>query len=95
MSGSELMAKLCFVHCKVSLGFFETEFYVVVDDSAAFVDRASVRVRKAPAKDSQVEGQVLAAVIREQRDRALVELPGQPVVGTLRTWVPKTALAAC
>lgn len=89
------MPKFCFVHCKVSLGFFETEFYVVVDQSAAFVDKASVRVGKTPLKDSEVEGQVLAAVIREHRDKALVELPGQAVVGTLRTWVPKASLAAC
>lgn len=88
------MAKLGFVQCKVSLGFFETEFYVVVDKSSAFVNRNSVRVPNVPGTNAEVDGQVLASVVQERDDRALVELPGQPVVGTPRTWVPKANIAA-
>jgi hypothetical protein len=81
-----------YVKCRVSLGFFETEFYVVVDDSSAFVDRKNVRVENTPGKNTEVEGLVLASVIAEQEDKVLVELPGEPVVGGLRTWVPKASL---
>ncbi len=83
-----------YVKCRVSPGFFETEFYVIVDNSSAFVDRQAVRVQQTPSRDREVEGQVLAYVVEEQADKALVELPGQPVVGGLRTWVSKTNLAA-
>jgi hypothetical protein len=81
-----------YVKCKVSLGFFETEFYVVVDDSSAFVDRKNVRVKEPPSKDAEVEGLVQAYLIAEKGDKVLVEIPGQAVVGGLRTWVPKSNL---
>jgi hypothetical protein len=81
-----------YVRCRVSLGFFETELYIVVNDSSAFVDRKNVRVQHLPGKDSEVEGLVLVSVISEEGDKALVELPGQPVVGGLRTWVPRANL---
>jgi hypothetical protein len=83
-----------YVKCRVSLGFFDTEFYVIVDDSSAYVDRSSVKLERAPDQLSkEVEGLVLAYIIDEQRDRALIELPGQAVIGGLRTWVPKANLA--
>jgi hypothetical protein len=88
------MPKFGYIPCRVSLGFFETEFYVVVNDSSAFVSRENVRVPSLPAKDRDVEGQVLAYVVDEQADKALVELPGQPAMGGLRTWVSKAGLAA-
>jgi len=37
---------------------------------------------------------VLAYVVEEQADKALIELPGQPATGGLRTWVPKAGFAA-
>jgi len=86
--------KALYVNCLVSLGFFENEFYVVVDDSSAYVDRRNVRVSRAPEMDKQVEGQVLAYVVEEQPGRALVELPGQAVVGGLRTWIQQKQIAA-
>jgi hypothetical protein len=88
------MPKFGYVRCRVSLGFFENEFYVVVNDSAAFVGRENVRIEYPPAKDKDVEGFVLAYIIDEQSDRTLVELPGQPAMGGLRTWVPNEGLAA-
>jgi hypothetical protein len=65
----------------------------VVNDSSAFVSRESVRFDDPPAKDKEVDGQVLAYVVDEQADKALVELPGQAATGGLRTWVPKEGLA--
>ena len=86
--------KELYVRCKVSLGNFETEFYVMVDNSSAFVNRDSVKVDRAPEGNRQVDGQVLAYLIDEERDKALIQLPGEPVVGGLRAWVPRSALAA-
>jgi hypothetical protein len=83
-----------YVRCRVFLGFFETEFYVIVDESAAFVSRESVRVDRAPAPDNAVDGQVLVYVVQEEKDRTLVQLPGEIAVGGLRTWVPTAALTA-
>jgi hypothetical protein len=82
-----------YVRCKVSRGFFGSEFYVIVGDSSAFVDEQSVRVESRPDKGQEVDGSVLAYLVTEEDQRALVELPGQAVVGGLRTWVPKATLA--
>jgi hypothetical protein len=82
-----------YVRCKVARGFFESERYVMVASSSAYVDRALVRSAPPPVS-GQVDGEVRAYVIQVKGDRALVELPGQPVVGGLRTWVPKAAFAS-
>jgi hypothetical protein len=68
--------------------------YVVVGDSSAFVDHMNVKVNVRPDSGKQVEGQVLAYLVEEESGRALVELPGQAVVGGLRTWVPKNMFAS-
>ena len=86
--------KPLYVRCKVSLGNFETEFYVIVDGSSAFVSRDSVKVDRPPEGSRQVDGQVLAYLVAEESDKALVQLPGEPVVGGLRTWVPRSSLVA-
>jgi hypothetical protein len=78
----------------VSPGFFGNEFYVVVGDSSAFVDHSNVKVNIMPDSGKQVEGEVLAYLVEEESERALVELPGQAVVGGLRTWVPKNTFAS-
>lgn len=85
-----------FVRCKVSRGFFTTEFYVVLKDSSVFVNRLNVRVEHEPQAGEEVEGEVLAYLVDDsQKDgEALVELSGEPVVGGLRNWVAKTDLAA-
>jgi hypothetical protein len=82
-----------YVRCKVARGFFESERYVIVASSSAYVDQGLVRSAPPPVS-GQVDGEVRAYLILEKRDKALVELPGQPVVGGLRTWVSKTALAS-
>jgi hypothetical protein len=83
-----------YVRCRVSLGLFGTELYVVVGDSSAFVDGSNVKVAKAPEQGKEVEGIVLAYVVKEEPDRALIELPSQAVVGGLRTWVPNQMFAS-
>ena len=83
-----------FVRCKVSPGTFDTEYYVIVDSSSAYVDRSNVKVQSAPAHGAEVEGSVLAYLIEEMEKKVLVELAGQAVVGGLRTWIPRTRLAS-
>jgi hypothetical protein len=84
-----------YVRCKVMQGLFDSEFYVAVEASSAYVDRTTVKVASDPAPGKEVAGEVMAYVVREDKHlgRALVELSGQPVVGGLRTWVPITLLA--
>ena len=85
-----------YVRCKVSPGLFAAEFYVVVQGSSAYVDRSQVQVLEQPQRGAEVEGQVLTYVIDagEGKEEALVQLPGEPVVGGLRTWVPKSLFAS-
>ncbi|MBZ5573761.1 MAG: hypothetical protein LAO09_17995 [Acidobacteriia bacterium] len=45
-----------------------------------------------PSKNVEVEGKVLAYLVDEKKDETLIEIPGQAVVGGLRTWVPKTII---
>lgn len=87
------MPKTLLVRCAVSAGIFESEFYITVRDSAVYVDRDNVRVEQAPSGGGEVKGQVVAFLIEEKSDQALIELPGEPVVGGLRAWVPKADLA--
>jgi len=49
-----------YVRCRVSLGLFGTELYVVVGDSSAFVDGSNVKVAKAPEQGKEVEGIVFS-----------------------------------
>lgn len=93
-AGDVMAINVFYVQCKVSAGFFGSELYVMVGDSSAFVDRDSVKVDSIPKKGEEVDGAVLAYLVMMDAERALVELPGQPVVGGLRTWVPRRNLAA-
>jgi len=87
------MSKTIYVQCTISKGLFETEFYIKLKDSSAYVDRSNVIVDYLPHRGSEVSGKVRAYLVTEEADRALIELPGEPVVGGLRTWVPKGELA--
>lgn len=86
------MSQTLFVTCMVSVGLFESEFYITVMDSAVYVDRDKVRVDPAPHNGDKVKGQVIAYLIEEKSDQVLIELPGEPVVGGLRAWVPRDDL---
>lgn len=84
-----------YVQCKVLPGLFDTELYVLVNgSSAAYVSRASVKVKKPPQHGAQVDGEVFVYIINRRDDESLIELTGEPVVGGLRTWVPNALLAA-
>src|SRR5689334_12338254 len=93
LRGDEGMATPRLVACTISNGDFKDEFYVVVAGSSAFVSRDNVEVPEAPPAGGTIEGRVRAYVITETEAKALIELPGEAVVGGLRTWVPKTQLA--
>lgn len=86
--------KPLYVNCKISRGNFKGEFYVILDASSAYVGEGSVKFKHPPGEAGTVEGQVLAYLISEEPDKALIQLPGEPAVGGLRAWVPKSALAA-
>jgi hypothetical protein len=66
----------------------------MLDSTSAYVDRDDVNVQSVPARGSEVDGSVRAYLIKETENKFLVELPGQPVVGGLRTWIPRTQLAS-
>lgn len=87
-------AELRFIQCKISPGFFDNEFYVIIveNGSAVFVDISKVKLERAPEKGEEVDGLVQAYVIKRKSDQALIELPGEAVVGGLRTWVPMSLL---
>lgn len=87
------MNKMLLVKCRVSSGIFGSEYYVMVQNSSAYVSRRNVKVNAEPA-DKEVEGQVRAYWIAAEKGRVLIELPGEAVVGGLRTWVPEDQLEA-
>jgi hypothetical protein len=87
--GIREMSKPIYVTCTVSRGLFDSEFYVTVRESSIYIDRVNVQVQEPPHNGGQVEGKVLAYLLEEKSDRALIELPGEPVVGGLRAWIPK------
>ena len=84
-----------YINCEVLPGLFETEYYVVVNgDSGYFVNRQDVRVREEPRANHRVMGQVLGYIIEQHLGKTLVQLPGEAVVGGLRTWVESAAGSA-
>ncbi len=83
-----------YINCKVFPGLFSTEYYIVLNDTGCYVHRDNVRVHELPQAKHEVSGQVLGYVIERQHGKTLVQLPGEAVVGGLRTWVEDTALSA-
>ena len=67
---------------------------MISDTIAAYVDRSFVRVARAPENNDELDGEVLAYIVKEENEAALVEVSGEPVIGGLRNWVPKSALLA-
>ena len=80
-----------FVSCHVSRGFFSSEYYVTLSTGDAyFVDRSNVSIDREPQnRTEEVTGKVIAYVVEEQPSRLLIELPGDPVAGGLRSWIPR------
>jgi len=84
---------LKYARCQVLPGTFDSELYVILGDVSALVDKGSVKTDY-PINGVEVSGAVLVHLIAENPNQVLVELPGQAVVGSLRTWVPKETLVA-
>lgn len=86
--------KIVYVRCKVLPGLFDTEYYVLVNgSSSAYVIKSSVKTHADPRHGTEIDGEVQAYLIQEDKNRSLIELPGEAVVGGLRTWVPNDILA--
>ena len=84
-----------YVDCVLAPGFFEDELYVMLGDSSAIVSRNDVIVEREPQAQNDGQGQICVYIIERKADRVLVEMPGQPVVGGLRTWVRQQRSAEC
>lgn len=84
-----------YVVCVVSKGQFDTEYYVIVADSSAYVSKRKVKVQSEPGAQP-VSGKVQVRLVNNDptTKRALVELSGEPVVGGLRTWVDQSQLVS-
>ena len=92
LEGADL--KTVYVKCKVLPGLFESEYYVLVNgSSSAYVTQSNVKTKKKPEHGTEIDGQVLAYLIQEEKHRSLIELSGEAVVGGLRTWIPNEMLA--
>jgi hypothetical protein len=91
MIESTVMSAKTFVSCLVSMGFFSSEYYVKLSSGDAYiVDRSNVVVEREPqSRAEEIRGKVVAYVVDENASALLVELPGQPVAGGLRTWIPR------
>jgi hypothetical protein len=87
------MATEQYARCEISAGMFDSEVYVILGEVSALVDKRNIKP-DSPINGVPVSGSVLVYLIEEKRDEALVELPGQAVVGGLRTWVPRRNLIA-
>jgi len=84
---------IIYIRCKVHRGLFDTEYYVLVNGSSAYyISRDHVKVSKQPHGENSVDGKVRGYLIEKKKDRSLVQLPGEAVVGGLRTWVTNSAI---
>lgn len=83
-----------YINCEVLPGLFSTEYYVLVHDSSYYVHRDHVKVSREPQPGCSVAGQVFGYVIVREPGRTLMQLPGEAVVGGLRTWVDDSDLSA-
>lgn len=83
-----------YVACTLAAGFFDNELYVNLGNSSAIVDRTNLRITIEPKDLTEGTGSVCVFVVEEHSDKLLVEIPGEPVVGGLRTWVPTSMTAA-
>ena len=84
------------INCKVLLGLFENEYYVMVNGSSAYyVNKANVvKLFGEPQVDNPVDGIVLGYLVETSEGKTLVQLPGEAVVGGMRTWVENKEVSA-
>ena len=84
-----------YIACQVLPGLFDNEYYVLVNGSSAYyVHRSNVQVTGIPQGDKPLDGTVLGYVIETMQDKTLVQLPGEAVIGGLRTWVESGAVSS-
>jgi hypothetical protein len=89
------MTSQMYARCEVLPGMFDSECFVILGSISAVVDKTNVKIEHSDLKSgNRIIGSVLVYLVDEKPHQALVELPGQPVVGGLRTWVSKDTLAA-
>lgn len=85
---------MVYIQCKVHKGLFDTEYYVLVNGSSAYyVSRDNVVVTTQPKGAKSVDGRVRGYVVEAKKDKTLVQLPGEAVVGGVRTWVDNAAVS--
>jgi len=86
-----------YISCKILKGIFDDECYVMVNGSAAYYINNRL-IRTAPGvvltSDTPVIGEVQGYAIESQGGKTLVQLPGEVVVGGVRTWVENQAVIA-
>jgi len=84
------------ITCKVLPGLFENEYYVMVNGSSGYYINAAnlVTLSGTPRQDVAVDGVVRGYIIEANPTKTLVQLPGEVVVGGMRTWVSNEAVAA-
>lgn len=84
-----------YITCKVLPGLFDDECYVMVNGSAAYyINSRLVRVEGALDLNKPVDGLVSGYLVEQSKDHSLVQLPGEAVVGGIRTWVENGAVRA-
>lgn len=84
-----------YIACQVLPGLFDSEYYVLVNGSSAYyVSRDSVEVTGIPQPEKPLRGKVFGYVVETADDKTLVQLPGEAVIGGLRTWVENEAVSA-
>ena len=84
-----------YIACTIRLGLFDNEYYVVVNGSSAYyVNRDNVQVSGVPESDKSIDGKVRGYVVETSQDKTLVQLPGEVVIGGLRTWVESGAVSS-
>jgi len=73
------------------MGFFSSEYYIKLSTGDAYiVDRSNVTVDRVPQnRTEEIGGKVVAYVVDQTATVLLVELPGEPVAGGLRSWIPR------
>ena len=81
--------------CKVLPGLFADEYYVMVNGSSAYyVSRENVKVTGTPAPGQPADGIVNGYIVETAGAKTLVQVPGEAVVGGMRTWVESEAVTA-
>lgn len=84
-----------YISCRVLPGQFESEYYVMVNGSAAYyINQSNLIIDVQPQGNEPGRGRVIGYVVEQTADRTLVQLPGEVVIGGVRTWVENADVCA-